>query len=197
MIRYLYLVLLLWLNQSFAGNDLGIIKNNEEIDLIKSESIYCEIDYIKQYPNLCVGASAEMVLNYYGKKINQKDIKRHADGISYKDDDKRLYKAILFVKLVRALKDFGIKWEQKLYAMDCGNLGLNFIINEIKNKRPVLIDTTLFGGHTVVVNGYCEKKKLFIITDPNIESPGIRIISYEELRRIWSSGGYIRGLVKT
>jgi uncharacterized protein YvpB len=195
MIRYL--ILLLCLNQSFAQNDLGILKNINDINEIKSQSIYCEVNHIPQYNNLCVGASAEMVLDYYGKKIDQKDIKRHADGIDYKDNDKRLYKAILFIKLTRGLKDFGIEWEQKLYSINNGNQGLDFIINEIKNNRPVLIDTTLYGGHTVVVNGYCEKKKLFIITDPNIKTPGIRVISYQNLRRIWNSKGYIRGLVKT
>jgi hypothetical protein len=79
--------------------------------------------------------------------------------------------------------------------MDNGNSGLNFIINELKNKRPVLID--IYPGHTVVVNGYYEKNKLFIITDPNIESPGIRIICYQDLRRMWNSKGCIRALVKT
>lgn len=197
MIRSSCLILLLCLNLSFGQNDLGIVKNINEFDEIKSQSIYCEVNHIPQYNNLCVGASAEMVLDYYGKRINQKDIKRHADGIDYKDNDKRLYKAILFVKLTKALKDFGIEWERKLYPMNSGNQGLDFIINEIRNNRPVLIDTTLYRGHTVVVNGYCENKKLFIITDPNIKSPGIRIISYQNLRLIWSSGGRIRGLVKT
>jgi hypothetical protein len=195
--RYLYLVLLLCLNQGLSQNDLGIVKDINHINEIKSQSIYCEVNHISQYNNLCVGASAEMVLDFYGKRIDQKDIKRHADGIDYKDDDKHLYKAILFVKLIKGLKDFGIEWEQKYYSMNNGNQGLDFIISEIKNNHPVLIDTTLYGGHTVVVNGYCEKKKLFIITDPNIESPGIRTIPYLTLRRIWNSKGYIRGLVKT
>ena len=187
MIRYLYLVLLLCLNQSFC-------QDNIEIETIKSEGYYCEIKHVHQLPSLCVAASAEMVLAYYGKDIDQKDIKRKADGVMYKDNDQRMFNTTLFVELIRGLKYFKINWQLKLYGMDNGNSGLNFIINELKNKRPVLIDTN---GHTVVVNGYYEKKKLFMITDPNIESPGIRIISYQDLRRIWNSKGYIRGLVKT
>jgi uncharacterized protein YvpB len=197
MIRSLCLILLLCLNQSFAQNELGIVKDINEFNNIKSQSIYCEVNHIPQYSNLCVGASAQMVLAYYGENIDQKDIKRHADGINYKDNDKRLYKAIFFIKLIKALKDFGIQWEEESYPMYSGDQGLDFIINEIRNKRPVLIDTTLYRGHTVVVNGYCENKKLFIITDPNIKSPGIRIISYQNLRRIWNSGGRDRCLVKT
>jgi uncharacterized protein YvpB len=187
MIRYLYLLLLLCLNQSFA-------QNNIEIETIKAEGYYCDIQHIRQLPNLCVAASAQMVLAYYGKNIDQKDIKRKADGVMYKDNDKRMFNTTLFTELIRGLKYFKINWEQKVYGINNGKSGLNFIINELKNKKPVLIDVN---GHTIVVNGYYEKKKLFIITDPNIESPGIRIISYLDLRRIWNSKGYIRCLVKT
>jgi ABC-type bacteriocin/lantibiotic exporter with double-glycine peptidase domain len=188
MIRYLYLVLLLCLNQSFS-------QDNIEIETIKAEGYYCEIQHVRQLPNLCVAASAQMVLAYYGKDIDQKDIKRKADGVMYKDNDKRMFNTTLFTELIRGLKYFKINWQEKLYGMESGNQGLNFIINEIKNKRPVLID--IYPGHTVVVNGYYEKNKLFIITDPNIESPGIKIIYYQDLRRMWNSKGCIRALVKT
>jgi hypothetical protein len=105
-----------------------------------------------------------------------------------------MFNTTLFTELVRGLKYFNINWEAKTYGIDSGNSGLNFIINELKNKRPVLIATN---GHVVVVNGYYEKNKLFLITDPNIESPGIKIISYSDLRRMWNSRGYIRDLVGT
>ena len=187
MIKYLYLLSLLCLNQSFSQNRIDLEK-------IKSEGYYCEIQHVRQLPNLCVAASAQMVLSYYGQDIDQKDIKRKADGIMYKDNDVRMFNTTLFTELVRGLKYFNINWEAKSYGMDNGNSGLNFIINELKNKRPVLIATN---GHVVVVNGYYEKNKLFLVTDPNIESPGIKIISYSDLRKMWNSRGYNRTLVKT
>jgi ABC-type bacteriocin/lantibiotic exporter with double-glycine peptidase domain len=182
---------------SYADNNLGIEKNTSEINRIKEESIYCELSHIRQGNNLCVCASAEMVLAYYGQNIDQKEIKRLAEGKNLKDNDKSLYTATLFVELVRGLKKKGINWQTKSYEMNNFNGGLKFIIAQIKSKNPVLVDTTLYGGHTVVINGYDEKAKKIIITDPNIESPGIRILSEEEFRKIWNSKGACRGLVVT
>ena len=182
---------------SYADNNLGIEKNTSEINRIKEESIYCELSHIRQGNNLCVCASAEMVLAYYGQNIDQKEIKRLAEGKNLKDNDKSLYTATLFVELVRGLKKKGINWQTKSYEMNNFNGGLKFIIAQIKSKNPVLVDTILYGGHTVVINGYDEKAKKIIITDPNIESPGIRILSEEEFRKIWNSKGACRGLVVT
>lgn len=191
------LALLLANSILYADNNLGIEKNNSEINNVKKESTYCEVSHVRQYNNLCVCASAEMVLAYYGEKIDQKDIKRLAEGKNLKDNDKSLYTATLFVELVRGLKKRGINWQAKSYEMNNFNGGMKFIISQIKNKNPVLVDTTLYGGHTVVISGYDEKAKKIIITDPNIDSPGIRILSEEEFRKIWNSKGGCRGLVVT
>lgn len=180
-----------------ADNNIGIEKNTSEINRIKEESVSCELKHIRQGNNLCVCASAEMVLAYYGQNIDQKEIKRLAEGKNLKDNDKSLYTATLFVELVRGLKKKGINWQTKSYEMNNFNGGLKFIIAQIKSKNPVLVDTTLYGGHTVVISGYDEKAKKIIITDPNIESPGIRILSEEEFRKIWNSKGACRGLVVT
>jgi len=180
-----------------ADNNIGIEKNTSEINRIKEESVSCELNHIRQGNNLCVCASAEMVLAYYGQNIDQKEIKRLAEGKNLKDNDKSLYTATLFVELVRGLKKKGINWQTKSYEMNNFNGGLKFIIAQIKCKNPVLVDTTLYGGHTVVISGYDEKAKKIIITDPNIESPGIRILSEEEFRKIWNSKGACRGLVVT
>jgi ABC-type bacteriocin/lantibiotic exporter with double-glycine peptidase domain len=191
------LALLLANSILYADNNLGIEKNTSEINNVKKESTYCEVSHVRQYNNLCVCASAEMVLAYYGEKIDQKDIKRLAEGKNLKDNDKSLYTATLFVELVRGLKKRGINWKTKSYEMNNFNGGMKFIISQIKNKNPVLVDTTLYGGHTVVISGYDEKAKKIIITDPNIDSPGIRILSEEEFRKIWNSKGGCRGLVVT
>jgi hypothetical protein len=162
---------------------------------MKAEGYYCDIKYVSQLPSLCVAASAQMVLYYYGQDIDQKDIKRQVDGIMYKDNDKRMFSPIFsFEKLTKGLSYFNVSWETKSYGMTKGDEGLNFIISELKNKRPVLIAAK---EHVVVVNGCHENNKLLLITDPGIESPGIRIISYQELKNIWHSKNYKRFLVKT
>jgi ABC-type bacteriocin/lantibiotic exporter with double-glycine peptidase domain len=197
---FILLITLLAVSLTHADNNLGIEKDISTLNKIKAESIYCDVNYIHQYYSLCVCASAEMVLAYYGKKIDQKDIKRLAEGKNFKDDDKNLYTITLFVELVRGLKKKGINWKTKSYEMNNFNGGLKTIISQIKNKNPVLVDTTLYGantGHTVVISGYDEKQKKIIITDPNIEAPGIRVLEEIEFKKIWSSKGSCRALVLT
>ena len=198
MIKYLYLILFLYLNQGFTQVDLGILKDNNEIDLIKSESIYCNINHINQYPSLCVAASAEMVLDYYDKRIDQKDIKRLVDNINYKDTDKRLYSFVYFNELVLGLKKVGFNWENKRFAGNDFKNGLNFIINELSNNRPVLVCVNRIYRipHTVVLNGYSEKNNSVILIDPMLKSPGIRIISIDTFKKIWMVNGN-RYLVST
>jgi len=198
MIRSLFLVLLICLNQSFSQvSSYRSIDayNSRRVEEMKAEGYYCDIKYVSQLPSLCVAASAQMVLYYYGQDIDQKDIKRQVDGIMYKDNDKRMFSPIFsFEKLTKGLSYFNVSWETKSYGMTKGDEGLNFIISELKNKRPVLIAAK---EHVVVVNGCHENNKLLLITDPGIESPGIRIISYQELKNIWHSKNYKRFLVKT
>lgn len=197
MIRSSCSILLLCLNLSFGQNDLGIVKNNEQIHTARSSSIYCDVNYIHQYPNLCVAASTEIVLDYYGKRIDQKDIKRYVDKINYKDNDRRLYTFLYLEQIVKTLNDYGFNWETKKFPMAKFDDGLNFIINELKNNRPVIIATSFYGEHTVVVNGYSEKNKIIIITDPNLKEPGIRILTLNDFKRIWTSKGRCRPLIKT
>ena len=185
---------------TYADDNLGIEKDLSTINRVKSESTYCDIRHIHQYGALCVCASAEMILTYYGEQIDQRDIKRLALGKNYKDDDKRLYTITFFDELVKGLKKKGINWETKWYPMNNFNGGLKAIISQIKSKNPVLIDTTLYGantGHTVVISGYDETHKRIIITDPYIEAPGIRILGEEEFKKIWNSKGAGRALVLT
>jgi ABC-type bacteriocin/lantibiotic exporter with double-glycine peptidase domain len=198
MIRYIYLILFLVLNQSFAQTDLGVLNDTNQVALIKSESIYCDIRHVNQYPYLCVAASAEMVLDYYGKRIDQKDIKRLVDNINYKDTDKRLYSFVYFNELVLGLKKVGFNWENKKFAGNDFKNGLNFIINELSNNRPVLVCVNRMYRipHTLVLNGYSEKNNSVILIDPMLKSPGIRIISIDTFKKIWMVNGN-RYLVST
>jgi ABC-type bacteriocin/lantibiotic exporter with double-glycine peptidase domain len=191
------LIVLCVINSTYADNNLGIEKDVSKIKEIQSESLYCEIPHVRQCHNLCVTASAEMVLAYYGQTMDQKDIKRLAVGKNLKDSDNNLYTTTLFVELVRGLKKKGVNWQTKTYEMVNFNGGLRFIIGQLKDKKPVLVDTTLYGGHTVVVSGYNEKTKSIIITDPNIDAPGIRILTEQELKKVWNSKGACRALVVT
>lgn len=197
MIKYFYL-LLFFTTTLFAQINLGVIQDTSKISEIKAESILCDINYIPQEKNLCVAASAEMVLDFYGKRISQKDIKRLVDNKNYKDTDNRLYSFVYFNELVNTLAKIGFNWEVKRFPIRDFNKGMDFIINELSNNRPLLVCVSRLYAteHTVVLNGYSEKDKIIIITDPMLQAPGIRIISLDEFKRIWIAKNN-RFLVKT
>ena len=103
----------------------------------------------------------------------------------------------LFRELIQGLKSYGINWEELDFAILDYQVGLKTILIELQNKRPVLVDTTLYGGHTVVIHGYLPEKQKLLITDPNLQFPGVRVLAKEELEMIWNSSGQCRALVLT
>ena len=138
-----------------------------------------------------------MVLKYYGIVLDQKEIKKKAVGKELSDTDDQLFTATLFKELIRGLKSYGIFWEELDFPMQDYRVGLTTILIELKSKRPVIIDSSLYGGHTMVVHGYLPDQGKLLIADPNIESPGIRILTESEFEMIWNSGGNCRALVLT
>ena len=47
-------------------------------------------------------------------------------------------------------------------------------------------------GHTLLVVGYHAERDQFVLKNPNQPSPGIELMTKEELMANWRSGGYSR-----
>jgi hypothetical protein len=169
-----------------------------EIQTIKEQGVFLDLNIIKQEPNLCVAASMAMILDYYGTKIDQKDAKRILENADLKDKDLKLYSVTYFWKVPRAVETLGFKWDMKLFNINSGNNGIMFIAKEIKAMRPLIASLdTKYGQHAVVVNGVDEKEKKLVIADPNQNDPGVKILTFDEFRKQWNNDGYNRVLIKT
>ena len=188
------LILFISTNCLVSAEDIGLVKAGEFTapPNIRGKSAYIQLNHQGQETLLCVPTSASMVLNYYGKIASPREIKtltrKHNYDPQEKFDD---FTITFFGDLNSAVKKLGFRWETKGYPNDESGLrkGLRDITRSLDAEKPVLIDTSINGGHTFVVNGYDEDKEELIITDPAITSPGIRVISYGEIGRIWNSGG--------
>lgn len=160
-----------------------------------SKEYFIKINKIQQGYNLCVPASVSMVLDYYGEKIDQKDLKRLIENVEFKNTDKRLYTITTFAKVERSLKSIGYEWEEVRFDTNSGNNGMEFIKKEIKNSNPVIVDIkTKYGQHAVIVNGF--GSDYFIVTDP-MQATTFKKYKFIEFRKMWHSSSYGRFLLKT
>jgi len=176
MIRYLFIL--------FCLSSLGY-----------SEEYLIKLNNIQQESMLCVPACVSIVLDYYGEKIDQKDLKRLIENVDFKDNNKRLYKGTRFWKVERSLVSLGYNWQEKEFNINSGNNGIEFIKKEIKNNNPVIVDIKIkYGQHAIIVNGFDNNH--FITTDPNEGRDSVKY-SFKDFRRIWHSNGNYRLLLKT
>lgn len=67
--------------------------------------------------------------------------------------------------------------------------GLRALKRELVLKRPALVDTTLYKGHTMVLIGYNDVDKILYFIDPNIAAPGLRELTTEQFSSIWNLQG--------
>lgn len=173
---------------------VGIIKTKKFTPPANISGIcgYIELNHQLQERNLCVPTSASIVLQYFGQTATPRELKVLSRGKKY-DPNKRFkdFTLTMFNDLIGGISTLGISWKQMNWANNKAGaeLGLAEIRQEIDKSNPVLIDTNLYGGHTFIVNGYDENARYLIIMDPNIPAPGIRVISYKDIEKIWNSRG--------
>jgi ABC-type bacteriocin/lantibiotic exporter with double-glycine peptidase domain len=160
-----------------------------------AEQYLLNINHIRQAPMLCVPTSVAMVLDFYGEKVDPKELKRKIEDTELKDNDPRLYKGTKFWKTERALKEMGYNWETKDFDINNGNAGIALIKSEIRQGRPVLVAIDVkYGQHVVVVKGFTEED--ILVSDPD-ELDSTTNYSCMEFRKIWRNDSESRSLMKT
>ena len=154
--------------------------------------------HIHQERDLCVPTSAAIVLTYYGHPQEPRTLKLWSLGMEPNQQTPFIYFSITpFVNFVQGLQRHGIYWTQHSFAMtdDGYQTGLKQIEAEIDQGRPVLVDTSIGGGHTMVAIGYSQDK--IILIDPNMEAPGVRHMPLAKFFAVWNSHGSARSAIFT
>jgi len=175
-----------------VDNDIGLL-HPMNVNAVKSEiekGVWLSLNHIKQEKLMCFPTSAAIVLDYYGEAISPREIRMLSLGRKY--DPSRPFNAYgrtNYPDLIIGLRSLGYYWKTKSYecTKEGFRLALQEVIESLDDRRPVLIDTGLHGGHTMVVVGYDNDKRVMFFMDPLIDAPGIRVIDYETLAKIWHS----------
>jgi len=173
-------------------NSIGVLTSRDDLPRphVSGDSVFLNVPHIRQEENLCVPTSTAMVLAYFGESHSPRELKILSRGRNYDPKEPFSDFTITFFRdLVPGLRKIGYDWRDSTYLNnDSGfSSGLQDIKENLRRGNPVLVDTSLFGGHTFVVSGFDDNKAVLHITDPNIGAPGLRTISYEQFKGIWNS----------
>jgi hypothetical protein len=170
--------------------DLSDQLNAHEVKSRIEKGVWLSLNHIRQENMMCVPTSAAMVLDYYGDTRSSREIRMRSLGRTYEPSSPfNAYGRTSYPNLIIGLRSLGYDWNTRSY--ECTEAGFRRATREVMesldDRRPVLIDTALRGGHTVVVIGYDDNKRAMFFMDPLIDTPGIRAIDYEALSMIWHS----------
>ena len=184
-----------WTTASFAqqpADTVGVVKSSQFVAPKNQpgKSGYLPLKPLRGELNLCVPTSAAAILQRFGSRVTPREIKALTKVDVYDPKSEFTDFTITYYKdLLIALTKLGITWNEKLYANDHQGFlsGLKDIQGSIDQGNPVLLDTTLFGTHTVVASGYDEAAQRLIIFDTNIPPPGIRVVPYSDVETFWNS----------
>ena len=178
-----------------VGPDTGVVQSGEEMPApaLSRQRVFLSVPHIRQERNLCVPTAAAMVLSYFGDAREPRELKVLSRGRAYDpdapfDDFTRTW----WRDLNTGLRTLGYRWHETLYPDDTAGFyeGLEAIRVSLQRELPVLVDVALYGSHTFLIVGYDDERETVFINDPNVPSPGLRILSYRQLESIWNGRSY-------
>ena len=186
-------------------NSIGIVTAADFLPppAVPGQSDWLAVPQTQQELNLCVPTAASMVLAYFGFQYPPRQLKIWSRGLLY--DPTRPFNdftTTYFSDLLSGLQAHGILWTNHLFSNDDSGFanGIQQIESQLDQGLPVMVDTSLYTGHTFVVAGYDHTNGILIIRDPFIPPPGIREIKLSDFSSIWNStrvGSNIRGAIFT
>ncbi len=102
--------------------------------------------------------------------------------------------------LTAAAGKIGLHWRLVKFAPDDDGFkkGTQFLRSELDAGRPIVIDFNFHGpeypggvaGHTLDVAGYIAADDLYILRNPAIATPGVELMTADDLKRYWQSNSY-------
>lgn len=173
----------------------GIVQTEQEVPeaCATDTRVFLSVPHLKQEPNLCVPTSAAMVLSYFGDPHSPRELKVLSRGNRF-DPSARFddFTITWYRDLDRGLRTLGYSWRAQRFPNTARGFqqGLEAMRASLRKKNPVLVDVALYGTHTFVIAGFDDAAKRVFIRDPNLPTPGLRILTYEQLESIWNGLRY-------
>ncbi len=153
---------------------------------------FVQMPHIHQGYNNCGSTACATFARFQGSKIGGWDYKRLCPSPLGTGTD--------WGHLLEASGKIGQKWKLVTFTPDGPGFdqATTMLKRELDAGRPVVVDFKYIGpqypngsaGHTLNVCGYIAAENLFILCNPAVASPGLLLITADDLKNFWRSDHY-------
>lgn len=153
---------------------------------------FVQMPHIHQGYNNCGSTACATFARFHGSKIGGWDFKKLCPSPLGTGTD--------WGHLLDASKKIGQKWKLVTYTPDDKGFvqATDMLKSELDAGRPVIVDFKYIGpqypngsaGHTLNVCGYIAAENLYILCNPAVATPGLQLITADDLKNFWRSDHY-------
>lgn len=153
---------------------------------------FVQMPHIQQGYNNCGSTACAIFARFQGSKIGGWDYKRLCPSPLGTGTD--------WGHLLNASKKIGQKWKLITFTPDDDGFvqATDMLKSELDAGRPVVVDFKYIGpqypggnaGHTLNVCGYIAAENLYILCNPAVATPGLQLITADDLKNFWRSDHY-------
>ena len=153
---------------------------------------FVQMPHIHQGYNNCGSTACAIFARFQGGKLGGWDFKRLCPSPLGTGTD--------WGDLLEASKKIGQQWKLITFTPDDAGFeqATTMLKSELDAGRPVVVDFKYIGpqypngsaGHTLNVCGYIADENLYILCNPAVASPGLQLITAEDLKNFWRSDHY-------
>lgn len=153
---------------------------------------YVEAPHIHQGYNNCGATATAMLARFQASKVGAWEFKRLCRSPVGTGTD--------WGELMAAAGKIGLHWKLVVFTPDDEGFekATAFARSELDAGRPVVVDFRFTGpqfpggaaGHTLDLVGYIASENLYVLRNPAIATPGLELITADDLKRYWQSNSY-------
>ena len=153
---------------------------------------FVQMPHIQQGYNNCGSTACAIFARFQGSEIGGWDFKRLCPSPLGTGTD--------WGHLLDASKKIGQKWKLVTFTPDDSGFdqATAMLKRELDAGRPVVVDFKYIGpqfpngsaGHTLNVCGYIAAENLYILCNPAVATPGLQLITADDLKNFWRSDHY-------
>jgi TPR repeat protein len=153
---------------------------------------FVQMPHIQQGYNNCGSTACAIFARFQGSEIGGWDFKRLCPSPLGTGTD--------WGHLLEASKKVGQNWKLITFTPDDAGFdqATAMLKSELDASRPVVVDFKYIGpqypggsaGHTLNVCGYIAAENLYILCNPAVATPGIQLITADDMKNFWRSDHY-------
>ncbi|WP_343229925.1 hypothetical protein [Roseimicrobium sp. ORNL1] len=174
------------------GADLLKLVEYRRRKSVPGEFTFVPMPHIHQGYNNCGATACATFARFQGSEIGGWEFKKLCPSPLGTGTD--------WWHLLEASKKIGQSWKLVTFTPDDSGFAesTKLLKGELDAGRPVVVDFKYIGpqypggfaGHTLSVCGYIAAEDLYILCNPAVATPGLQLITAEDLKNFWRSDYY-------